>query len=123
MLYKTYPNALDCGVSTEEFWAMTPAEIVDRIESYQRKIKQEQILKTEQLFVLAEAIGSRVAFILSDQKDRSILLQPWDVYPQLFAEEKHSAEHSAEDREFEAYKESRRQHAAEFNRRRREAGL
>lgn len=123
MLYKTYPNALDCGVSTEEFWSMTPVEIVDRIESYQRKIKQEQILKTEQLFVLAEAIGSRVAFILSDQKDRSILLQPWDVYPQLFAEEKYSAEHSAEDREFEAYKESRRRHAAEFNRRREEAGL
>ena len=79
MLYGMYPNALDCGITATAFWSMTPAEIVDQIESYQRKIRQEQMLKTEQLFVLAEAIGSRVAFILSDQKDQSVLLQPWDV--------------------------------------------
>ena len=121
MLYKTYPNALDCGISVEEFWRMTPAEIVDRIESYQRKIKQEQILKTEQLFVLAEAIGSRVAFILSDQKDLSALLQPWDVYPQLFSEQENSAQEAEEERELEKYKEARRRYAAEHNRRREEA--
>lgn len=116
-----YPGALDCGMSAESFWDSTPLEIMDVIESHQRKTRQAQTIKIEQLFVLAEAIGSRIAYLFSEQKDTSIVMQPWDAYPQLFAEEKRLAEQSEEERQLEAYKEARRQHAARFNQMRREA--
>lgn len=116
-----YPDALDCGIIPEAFWSYTPAEIEDRIKSYQRKIRQQQIKEIEQLFVLAEAIGSRVAYIFTEKKDPQSILQPWDAYPQLFAEQEQFAQEAAEEREFDRYKEARRRHATEHNRRREEA--
>lgn len=117
-----YPDALDCGMSADDFWNATPVEIVDRIESHRRKMKREQTLSIERLFVLAEAIGSRVAYIFSDQRNAPNVLQPWDMYPQLFKEERQWAERSEEDRELQAYKEARKRHAAAYNQKRREAG-
>lgn len=116
-----YPNALDCGITPEAFWSYTPAEIEDRIKSYQRKIKQQQTKEIEQLFVLAEAIGSRVAYIFTEKKDLRLILQPWDAYPQLFEEQEKIMQEAEEEREFDRYKEARRRHAAEHNRRREEA--
>lgn len=120
-LYAMYPDALDCGMSAETFWDATPMEILDVIESHRRKKKREQTMKIERLFVLAEVIVNRVAYGFSEKKDPSNLVQPWDMYPQLFPEEKRSAERAQEEQELENYKEARRKHAAEFNRRRREA--
>lgn len=116
-----YPDALDCGITPEAFWSYTLAEIEGRIKSHQRKARQQQIKEIEQLFVLAEAIGSRVAYIFTEKKEPRLILQPWDVYPQLFTEQEHFAQEAEEERELEKYKEARRNYAAEYNRRREEA--
>lgn len=125
MIYAVYPKAIDCGISVETFWNLTIPEIEDVMESHYREMKQKEKVKIERLFVLAEAIGTRVAFIFSDNKDdaKNSVLQPWDIYPQLFSEEKELRDDFEEDREFQEYKDARRRHAAEFNKRRREAGI
>ena len=98
---------------------------MDAIESKDRLDKEKHKIRTEQLFVLADAISSRISYILTKPEDRSDsdILHPWNYYPKMFAKEKKMAELSEEEIELERYKEKRRQHAAEYNRRRQEAGL
>lgn len=96
------------------------AEIEDLILSYKRRQTVGEKLKIEQLFTLADAIGTRVAFLFTGKEDQdsSKIMQPWDVYPELFAEDKEIAEKYREEIEFEKYKEARKRHAMEFNKRR-----
>ena len=98
------------------------AEIEDLILSYKRKQTTIEKLKIEQLFTLADAIGTRVAFLFTGKEDQdsSKIMQPWDVYPELFAEDKELAEEYQKEIEFEKYKEARKRHALEFNKRRTE---
>ncbi len=125
MIYAVYPKAIDCGISVETFWNLTIPEIEDVMESHYREMNQKEKVKIERLFVLADAISTRVAFAFfgskTDMKDS--VLQPWDVYPELFSKEKEHRDDFEEDREFQEYKDARRRHAAEFNKRRREAGI
>lgn len=125
MIYAVYPKAIDCGISVESFWSLTIPEIEDVMESHYREVKQKEKVKIERLFVLAEAIGTRVAFIFSDSKEeaKDCVLWPWDAYPELFSKEKEQRDDFEEGREFQEYKDARRRHAAEFNKRRREAGI
>lgn len=83
-------------------------------------MESKEKLKIEQLFVLADAIATRVAFLFSNKDDRddSMVMQPWDVYPELFFEDEKLAEERHDEYEFEKYKEARKRHALEFNRRR-----
>ena len=101
--------ALDCGVPADAYWDLTLREVVDIIESGERKRKEE----ISRLFTLADAISSRVGFIFSDPKKRnsSDIIQPWDCYPELFKDEKAKAygededeESNIADPELEAYK-------------------
>lgn len=101
--------ALDCGVPADAYWDLTLREVVDIIESGERKRKDE----ISRLFTLADAISSRVDFIFSDPKKRnsSDIIQPWDYYPELFKDEKAKAygededeESNIADPELEAYK-------------------
>lgn len=122
MIYSIYPNALDCGIDHEKFWDYSIAEIRELLLSYKRKRTIDEKIKIEQLFVLAEAISARVAFCFADKDERdvSMILQPWDFYPELFAEDEAISTKRQEEIEFEKYKEARKRHAVEFNRRRAE---
>lgn len=100
-----YPLALDCGVPVDLYWNLTLQEIVDIIESETRRRREE----IGRLFVLADAISSRVAYFFSDPKKRreSDIVQPWDSYPSLFETAKEAHEDRKEQRqdaELEAYK-------------------
>lgn len=65
---------------------MTLWEISDFIEA--ESIKQKDNIY--HLFLSAQATASRVNYHFSDVKTRkeSDILQPWDVYPELFKEER-----------------------------------
>ena len=100
----------------ELFWDLSLAEIVDMIESYNRKLKQSEKRKIEQLFLIADAVISRVALLFPKDQEMPEPLQPWDVYPELFAEEKEDAAASEEQRQLEAYKAQMRKRASAVNR-------
>lgn len=99
--------ALDCGVPVDSFWDFTLQELVDIIDSQTRRRKEE----IGRLFVLADAISSRVGYFFSDPKKRrpEDILQPWDSYHDLYkndlAEQEIEAKEEKEiDAELEAYK-------------------
>lgn len=77
-------------------------EIIDVIESYKRK-EQSKIYK---LFLVADVIANRVAQGFSKEKIERLM--PWDVYPDMFKDEKISYEKAQQKEELEAYKERRR---------------
>lgn len=110
-----YTEALDCGIEPVTFWDSTVREIRDMINSrrdaYEREVKQQ----VQNAFVMAEAVASRIAFMFSENRDQSVIVQPWDFYPRLFSDEKERAARQAEEYEFEKYKEGRRKKAAEWN--------
>lgn len=112
---------MDCGVPITAFWESSIPEIEDLIDSFYRMERQREKLRIGQLFILAEAVATRVAFSFSPKEDRdsSLVLQPWDIYPELFAVEKKQAGEAEEDQEFLAFKAARKRYAAEFNKRRR----
>lgn len=93
----------------------------DIIESRDRRFEREEKQRIDRLFLLADAISSRINYFFSAAEDRIEPLRPWDVYPALFAEEKRIHEEAVADIELQNYKERRRQHAAEYNNRRKEA--
>lgn len=87
------PNALDCGVSIDEFWGLTILEMSDIIESKKRMIRAQEKAEINRNFVLAEAISTRISYFFSDPKTRSedMIVQPWDYYPDLYENEKEEA--------------------------------
>lgn len=110
---KLYSVALDCGVTPEQFEQYSLAEIEDLINSHVRQEKKERKLAVDQIFVLADAILSRfVSMIDEDSKP----LLPWDMYPELFSEERQIYMDQRAEDEFEKFKEKRRRFAAEYNR-------
>ena len=118
MISAIYPSALDSGISAERFWDLTIKEINDAIKADQRKRKVE----IDHLFVLADAIGTRIAYFFSDPKERSddIILYKWDVYPHLFENERDKASEAQEERELEEFKSRRLAFANRWNQRFRE---
>lgn len=80
--------ALQSGLSADEFWNMSMIEISDHIEAFKTRKEYTEKLEAERLFVLAEAISTRVAFFLSSKEDRreESVLMPWDAYPHFFQE-------------------------------------
>lgn len=116
MLYtQYYPTLLDMGISTETYWNLTLSEMDDIIDSRNRTIEREEKRRIDRLFLLADAISSRVSYIFSSNENRVEPIRPWDVYPVLFKDEKEMHEKAIQDIEFEAYKEKRRRHAVEHN--------
>ena len=60
-----------------------------------RRVQEEQMHRDVQIaFQLANAIGNRIGFLFKKPEDRSEedLLQPWDVFPDLFKLDKIHAE-------------------------------
>lgn len=82
----------------DEFWGLTILELTDIINS-KRKAMQEMMIAKEKaevnrVFVLAEAIATRISYIFSpeDSRDINSITQPWDYYPKLFEAEEKEAE-------------------------------
>ena len=71
------------------FWDSTLLEIHDIVESKDRVVKEEEKVKAGHIFVLANAISTRIAYFFSSEKDRTedMILQPWEAYPGLFGAE------------------------------------
>lgn len=91
-------------------------EITDCIESYQRKYRRKlkERLIANQLLA-QQIIDNFVPFLVEKVPDDYKKIQLWDVYPDLFQKEKDLYEAETDDREFESFKEKRRQFAARHN--------
>lgn len=84
-----------------------------------RELKQEIGLR----FTEADAISSRIAYILSGKKGNADnILTPYDVYPELFKEEKEAADKKKEEAALAMHKAQMAAFAAKWNNRRRQQG-
>lgn len=98
-----YPIALDCGVDQECFWTLSLAEIHDRLESYERTEKRKMKQRLTEKHYLARDIAQHVSLILNGSEDVQIM-ELWDFFPELFAEEGPLAEKKKQEMELAAYK-------------------
>lgn len=83
----------------DQIWESTLLELYDSVESMKRKEK----VKAGHIFVLANAITSRITYFFSDAKTRTedAILMPWQAYPQFFVDEEKLAEERKEKQEME----------------------
>lgn len=101
------------GIPVSTFWDSSPNEIIDLMESCQRRRERERKERIWDDFVAAEVQAVNVsAFLMSDKKEP---VRPWDYYPELFAKEKGSFKELEEKQKFEEYKEQRKAYIREFN--------
>ncbi|MDE7436664.1 MAG: hypothetical protein K2N01_12715 [Lachnospiraceae bacterium] len=89
-------------MTTSEFYASSLVEVIAAIESHKRREKT----KIEKIFLLADLYANRLAHSFDPKKVK--LAQPWDVYPDAFAEEQKAHEEAWKQEELERYKEGRR---------------
>jgi len=82
------------------------------LDSYERRKRQKRKEQIEDIFVLANLL------IPHSKMTDAPMRMPWEVYPDLFAREQEAYEEQQQAEDLEAYKERRRQYAAEHNRRR-----
>jgi len=86
-----------------QIWESTILEITDIAESRKRTLKAREKAKAGHIFVLANAISSRIAYFFADEKSRSedMILQPWQAYPEFFKDIKQEAEDRKEKQQME----------------------
>lgn len=122
LIWQLYPNALDCGMDPVAFWGYSLAEIRDLLESYarmeRRRIKEQIVAR----FQLADRVGLHIQRLF-DNKNTITLPYPWDLYPELFAEEKTAFEVQQQTEQLEQFKASRKAYAERYNAMRREQGM
>lgn len=80
-IYKWLENALDWGISEEEFWTMTLAELERLLESKKRNLVSQQKEKATYDYVLADLIGRSVSRIYNST---NTMPEISTVYPTLF---------------------------------------
>lgn len=82
----------------DQFWDSTLLELNDIMESANRMSRAKDKAKAGHVFVLANAITSRIAYFFSDEKSRKeeMILQPWQAYPDYFVDEEKLAEERKE---------------------------
>lgn len=114
MVYELYPYALAAGLTPEQCWELSYAELQDVVKAYNEKSTREFKQSVQNQFLLADVITKH----LFQEKDDPIP-RPWDYYPKLFSKEKEQFKEIQKETELEDYKERRRQYVAEANRRRR----
>jgi len=118
---KYYPAMLECGVAVDAFWDLTLLEMEDVIASKNREYRRKEKAKIDNLFLLADALASRINHIFSSAEDRQEPIRQWDVYPELFEKEKDVFEEAKNNLELNTYKEKRMKFAVEHNQKRKEA--
>jgi len=112
---------LECGVAVDAFWDLTLLEMEDVIASKNREYRRKEKAKIDNLFLLADALASRINHIFSSAEDRQEPIRQWDVYPELFEKEKDVFEEAKNNLELNTYKEKRMKFAVEHNQKRKEA--
>lgn len=87
----------------DQIWGSTLLELSDIRESWERSKKSEEKAKAGHVFVLADAITSRIMYFFSDEKTRTedMILQPWQAYPEFFKSEEQLAMERKEKQEME----------------------
>lgn len=87
----------------DQIWESTLLELDDITESKERMLRAREKAKAEHIFVLANAITSRIAYFFSDEKTKTedMILQPWQAYPDFFKSEEQLAEERKEKQEME----------------------
>lgn len=93
----------------------------DIIASKNQEYLSREKAKVDNLFLLADALASRISCIFSPEESRQEPLRQWDAYPTLFEREKKEFEETKLDIELNAYKEKRMKFAVEHNQKRKEA--
>lgn len=83
-VYKWLNSALDVGITEQQFWNMTIAELNRAIESKCRVMKREAQEKATYDYILAELIGRSVGRIYSQENTFPEISK---VYPSLFDDE------------------------------------
>lgn len=91
-------------------------EIEDYISSYNRVKKQQVKEQVSWQHAVICLLDERMSAFCGNKVEFTM---PWDRYPDLFEEEKKLYEQKAAERKLSEMGESRRNYAAEFNRRRR----
>jgi hypothetical protein len=76
-------NALDCGISEQEFWNMTIGELDRFIDSKQRQEKHKLKERATMDYTLALLIGRA----MSGSSEENPFPELYEVYPDLFFDE------------------------------------
>lgn len=98
-----YPEALDCGIMPEQYWELPWGEIIDLMNSFQRRERQSLKEQITMKFMLAKQIGNHIAYVL-EPKEENRPPKEWDFWPELFAEEKEQAEQIQRENDLMLYK-------------------
>jgi hypothetical protein len=109
-----YLPAIEAGVSVQDFWNLSLAELYDTVNTYSKRREKEFKNSIRMQFLHAELVSRYLALGKNDP-----VPQPWDYYPSLFAEEKKNYDLAASKEEMEQFKDRRRQFANAFNKVRR----
>ena len=80
-IYKWLDNALDAGITEQEFWNMTLGELDRAVASKHRMIKAKAQEKASFDYILADLIGRSVARVHSSANTMPDISE---VYPSLF---------------------------------------
>lgn len=100
-----------------DFWDFSIAEINNALASYNRRELEEYKQKVRLAFLQADALEN----VIERSFDSKIpKMQPWDMYPVLFEEERKQYEAYSQQEELEAFKERRRAAMDRYNASRKE---
>lgn len=100
-----------------EFWDYSLAEVNDLLESQERKREKDLKTKTLENCQLGYIVAGNISRFMNQNVNA---IKPWDIYPELFEEEKKLYEIKREKDDLETYKQRKREYAAMVNAKRRE---
>lgn len=107
--------ALERGILPELFWESSVLEVVDMINARDRLREADIRQQVELQFNAADLIGNRIAIVFGDPKKHIHIIQPWEIYPDLFEDRSEEIQEQKELRETVKYKDDLRTFAARWN--------
>ena len=124
MIYGVYPGFLDCGYAPSLFWDSSLDEIIDLIESYNRReeqrVKEEETKIKTQIslnWVLAQQVGEHFSIAMGGKSNLTPL---YDYFPDLFKREKEEADRQKQMNQLQLHKARMEDYAYQHNERRKE---
>lgn len=108
-----YPYALDTGMSPEQFWSYSIAEVQDILESCARVRQRQQKERLNAANYIVNELGTRIGIMLGNKEAKIGYI--WDYFPSLYQEEKEMADQMQKEAEIERVRESRYRYAAMHN--------
>lgn len=106
---------MDCGILPDQFWGYSLSEIIDLIKSYQRIEKRRMKDTVIYNYQLANLIKLTVGSLLSDEINTPDI---YELYPDMFNEEKIISDKERIEKELLLHKERMRDFAIRFNKNR-----